>query len=86
MSKYINPLGFCIVCGEMGVDLHHIKSRGAGGRDTVENLIPLCRKHHTMIHQYGLNRMAREQIAVRYWLEESNYIYCGYTDKWHHVA
>jgi 5-methylcytosine-specific restriction endonuclease McrA len=29
-----------------GLDPHHIHFKGAGGADTKENLITLCRKHH----------------------------------------
>lgn len=43
----------CIVCG-LVAEPHHIKSRGAGGDDTIENLLPLCRIHHTEIHTIGL--------------------------------
>jgi hypothetical protein len=44
----------CIACGaHPPSDAHHIKSRGSGGDDRAENLIPLCRKHHTLWHQLG---------------------------------
>jgi len=33
-------------------DPHHVKSRGAGGPD-AENLVPLCRKHHTLWDEFG---------------------------------
>lgn len=36
---------------------HHIMTRGAGGDDVEDNLIPLCESHHTRrgdsIHQIG---------------------------------
>lgn len=35
-----------------GVDPHHVRSRGAGGRDH-KNIVPLCRKHHTELHTIG---------------------------------
>jgi len=35
------------------VTAHHKKSVGAGGDDSLENLMPLCTKHHTEIHQIG---------------------------------
>ena len=37
----------CIVCGKKPSDPAHIKSRGAGGPDVPENLLPLCRIHHS---------------------------------------
>ncbi len=39
----------CEVCGSQAVDIHHIHPRGMGGtktKDTIENLMALCRKHH----------------------------------------
>lgn len=35
------------------LDVHHVKSRGAGGSDEPFNLINLCRKCHTGIHSKG---------------------------------
>jgi hypothetical protein len=45
----------CVVCnGKHGPsDPAHIKTRGSGGDDTEENVMPLCRLHH--IEQTGLN-------------------------------
>jgi hypothetical protein len=31
-----------------GLDPHHIKTRGSGGGDTLENGITLCRRHHNL--------------------------------------
>jgi len=39
----------CEVCGTKAVDIHHIDARGMGGtktKDTIENLMALCRKCH----------------------------------------
>lgn len=37
----------CCVCGSMEiVDPSHIKSKGAGGPDTLWNVVPHCRVHH----------------------------------------
>ena len=33
-------------------DPHHVRSKGAGGRDR-SNLVPLCRIHHTECHTIG---------------------------------
>lgn len=39
------------ICGSgQWVDLHHIKPKSEGGKDTVENLITLCSAHHRMAH------------------------------------
>ena len=39
----------CEVCGARMVDIHHIDARGMGGsedKDTIENLMGLCRGCH----------------------------------------
>ena len=41
----------CELCGAKGVDIHHIDCRGMGGskeKDTIENLMALCRKCHIL--------------------------------------
>lgn len=35
----------CLVCGNQS-QAHHVKTRGAGGRDEF-NTVPLCVNHHT---------------------------------------
>jgi 5-methylcytosine-specific restriction endonuclease McrA len=42
---------FCEICGSPAVDLHHIEARGMGGsesKNSIENLMALCRQHHVM--------------------------------------
>lgn len=47
----------CEVCGlAPKSDPHHLISRGAGGDDTPENLISLCRSHHIQAHTLGRDR------------------------------
>jgi hypothetical protein len=53
---YLQGMGYkktdfipCEVCGAQAVDVHHIEPRGMGGskdKDTIENLMGLCRQHH----------------------------------------
>ena len=43
--------GMCQQCGKRGyTEKHHIKSKGSGGDDTLENLIEVCRICHRKIH------------------------------------
>lgn len=44
-----------------GKDVHHIKNKGAGGDDTADNLVTLCRKHHVMAQ---LKRIPREELEI----------------------
>ena len=38
--------------------IHHVKSRGAGGKDP-ENIVPLCAYHHRVGHQNGWKTFAK---------------------------
>lgn len=42
----------CEICGGPA-DVHHIISRGAGGKDETWNLLCLCRMHHSHYHNAG---------------------------------
>ena len=54
----------CLACGHFLVDLHHVKTRGAGGCDSSFNLMPLCRKHHTEVHTIGITSMSEKYTRV----------------------
>ena len=45
----------CEACGNLAVDIHHINGRGKG-KDVIENLIGLCRKHHSMCHDEKISK------------------------------
>ena len=36
----------CELCGKKAIDIHHIIGRGKGGKNTIENLMALCREEH----------------------------------------
>ena len=50
-------------CGEVAVDLHHIVFRSRGGSDNVDNLIPLCRHHHNLVHA---SKITKEELLKKY--------------------
>ena len=61
----------CVCCGIRpagGVDAHHVTTKGAGGGDTINNLMPLCRIHHAAVHQYGYNKACKKYPGVQRWL------------------
>jgi hypothetical protein len=59
----------CCACGRMGaVDAHHVTTRGAGGGDTENNLMPLCHEHHTEWHMIGPSKMIDKYDGVYTWL------------------
>jgi hypothetical protein len=40
-------------CQSRRTDLHHIQYWANGGRTSLDNLISLCKRHHTLIHDRG---------------------------------
>lgn len=44
--------GKCAICGSNQIQMHHIRYGGLyGGRKTYwGNVIPLCKKHHDLVH------------------------------------
>jgi hypothetical protein len=49
-------LGRCMICGLKGTDGHHRDPVGMGGssdpdRDRPDNIVLLCRTHHSDVHQ-----------------------------------
>ena len=44
--------GQCAICGNNQIQMHHIRYGGLqGGRKTyLGNVIPLCEKHHRLVH------------------------------------
>jgi len=63
----------CLICGSLhGTDPHHVTSVGAGGKDTLDNVMPLCRRHHTLFHCRGLYEFIIEHPSVMEWLRKNN--------------
>lgn len=72
--------GVCEYCGEKGflmsdgkshyLEAHHIIALADEGKDTVENVIALCPKHHKEAH-FGVNRMKLETEMVNILKSES---------------
>ena len=52
----------CEICGNKAVDIHHIEARQMGGsklKDSINNLMALCRIHHD---QYGDKTLHKEML------------------------
>jgi hypothetical protein len=72
----------CAACGSHGSVCAHIKSKGAGGDDIWENLLPLCVDCHThgkyAQHKWGWERLYKrfrplqEALRVRGWTLEND--------------
>lgn len=86
LIEYIKKNLPCMSCGRYGVDAHHVKPQGSGGDDVPENLMPLCREHHTMglenVHNMGLNRFIKRFESAKNWLVNSGWEYDEFREKW----
>ena len=40
----------CAICGSNQVQLHHIRYGAVGRKTYMGNVIPLCKKHHDLVH------------------------------------
>lgn len=50
----------CLACKKRGPsDPDHIRSRGAGGDDSLSNLMPLCRTCHVTRHAIGIQSFVK---------------------------
>ncbi len=68
----------CIVCRTESISQPsptqpcHVTSRGAGGDDVAENVIPMCFTHHRMQHDKGWGHMVKSFNGVRTWMRLAN--------------
>ncbi len=73
---------YCEYCGKPAYGWpHHIKTRGAGGKDDRKNLIQLCGECHELAQQYKIPRLelvtivaAREGTTVQEIYRESGWL------------
>lgn len=64
----------CLICGNKS-DPCHIKSKGSGGNDEVNNLINLCRLHHRESHDLGWFRFSQKFSCVAKALESKGWAF-----------
>jgi 5-methylcytosine-specific restriction endonuclease McrA len=51
------------------LEIHHIIEKNKGGKDTPDNLIPLCSNHHSLVHE-GKIILKQWHFSTRGWLME----------------
>ncbi len=56
----------CEIYGRTSVEIHHIKYRGRGGKDEIDNLCALCRQCHTNCHAEILSERDVKYIHRRF--------------------
>jgi 5-methylcytosine-specific restriction endonuclease McrA len=64
----------CLGCGAPESDPSHVTSVGAGGGDTEENVMPLCRRCHSQWHSQGVYTFSIRHPKVIDWFFKHNRI------------
>jgi hypothetical protein len=72
----------CCITGEFNVDLHHVKTRAAGGTNDKWNLMPLSHRFHVEVHAMGLLTFAMKYPQARNWLKKNGWEFCEGSRKW----
>ena len=67
----------CLSCGVPDIDWHHVKTRRSGGTEEATNLVPLCRYHHNMWHQYGARYMYDTFPIIEIWIDDNGWYFDG---------
>ena len=60
--------GFCVRCGSLYDDIHHIIYRSQGGRGSADNGVCVCRECHEWAHSSKEGRKWFEDYRERYLL------------------
>lgn len=42
--------GCCALCGSPYIQMHHIRYGACGRKTYLGNVVPLCKKHHDLVH------------------------------------
>lgn len=80
--KTKEPCVPCRASAENGNCFYHIKTRGSGGKDVPENMIPVCKRCHVTFHNHSTNYMASKYSSVMEWLLSNGWYVCELTGKW----
>lgn len=60
----------CEVCAVTPVEVHHWKTKGAGGGDDLTNLHPLCIVHHRQFHHMGAKTFWKKYGEAITWFRQ----------------
>lgn len=77
----------CIVCSNKNYEYHHVYTKKAWPRykDCLWNLIPLCRNHHRLCHDKGLNHLVELYPTVKKWLKDNDFEFDDFSNKFLHI-
>lgn len=76
----IDPSGARAALFEDGIRSHphHVITRGHGGGDVAENVMPVCVKHHQEAHK-GLTAFSERYQVAKDWLQGAGWTFNGVT-------
>lgn len=77
----------CCACGESRdgyVCYHHVYTQKANSAHARAkwNLMPLCLKHHTMIHKISMSSMCEKFLGVALWCRKNGWFFHDVLKKW----
>jgi hypothetical protein len=66
-------------CTNRLVDGHHIVAWAKGGPTSLDNLLSLCRSHHTFVHDFDVRIIHDDDGEVRFWRKDGTPILVTWT-------
>ena len=62
-KRFRKKYPYCIICGKLAEEVHHIIPLTEGGTHDENNLVSLCIKHHVRIHElYRESEMTKRLV------------------------
>ena len=73
-NKFLQSHPNCQYCGIAATQVHHIIPIALGGDNRLNNLISLCDKHHSLIHNFKkLNYKELQKVGIERAKKEGRY-------------
>lgn len=65
----------CLICGKTPSDPAHIKTKGSGGHDVEENILSLCRSHHSIQHTMSWYKFSEKFPMIKWALKSKGWFF-----------
>lgn len=64
----------CLCCGTIiGTHAEHVKTKGSGGKDELDNVMPICLIHHNEKNWKGRIHMSEKYPDYKKWLLDNGW-------------